>query len=118
MKLRVKGNSLMFRLTRTELTKLSDEGRVDETIYFSIDRLSKLVYAISHDNHSNSATLRYRSSEILIVLPSKTFKEWIHSDQKGVYATIDLGPRGAIEFLLEKDYEVFERARGDTASLI
>ena len=34
MKLRIKGNSLRFRVTQSELAKLVELGRVEETIYF------------------------------------------------------------------------------------
>ncbi len=110
MKLRVKGNSLIFRVTRAELTKLNEAGRIDETIYFSADQGSKVVYALSHDSQITSISLRYQHQEILILLPSKQLDDWIMSEEKAVYTKIDLGTRDAIECLLEKDYELWERS--------
>ncbi len=111
MKPRVKGNSLILRITRSELSKLYEAGRLEETIYFSTDHHSKLVYALEHESRTKSITLRYQSPEILFVLPSERLERWILSDQKGVYTTIDLGSQGAIELLIEKDYECLDKTQ-------
>jgi hypothetical protein len=40
MKLRIKGNSLRFRITRSELATPADTQRLDETVHFSLDEES------------------------------------------------------------------------------
>ena len=107
MKLRVKGNSLLFRVTRRELTQLLETGRIEETIYFASDEQSKFIYAIEHEDLS-SVALCYRSPEILILLPTEKLAEWIHSGQTMVYATIDLGTLGEIDLFIEKDHEFLD----------
>jgi hypothetical protein len=76
MKLRIRGNSLRYRVTRSELEKLIDTGRIEETIYFSLDEGSRLTYALEHHSVSTSATLRYRSSELAIVLSTQNVRTW------------------------------------------
>jgi hypothetical protein len=104
MKLRIKGNSLRFRVTRSELAKLIDTGRIGETIFFSPDEYSSLTYALELQPSSTSATLRYRQSEIAIVLSTQEVKVWAESDRVGIYATLDLGARGTLDLLVEKDF--------------
>ena len=104
MKLRIKGNSLRFRVTRSELAKLIDTGRIGETIFFSPDEYSSLTYALELQPSSNSATLRYRQSEIVIVLSTQEVGGWADSDRVGIYATLDLGARGTLDLLVEKDF--------------
>ena len=59
MKLRIKGNSLRLRLTRSEVTKLIDIRHIEETIYFSSNEQSRLTFALGVEPDLTSATLRY-----------------------------------------------------------
>ena len=104
MKLRIKGNSLRFRVTQSELAKLVDTGRIEETIFFSPDGNSSLTYALELQPSSTSATLRYRQSEIVIVLSTQEVGVWADSGRVGIYAAVDLGARGTLDLLVEKDY--------------
>jgi Family of unknown function (DUF7009) len=46
MKLRIKGNSLRLRVTRSELTKVVNSGCIEETIHFASDQQAKLTCAL------------------------------------------------------------------------
>lgn len=104
MKLRIKRNLLEFRISRTELSRLSEAGHLEETIYLSRDRGSKLVYRLGAESSSQNARLVYDSPEVLIVLPLDAVREWAKSDRSGMYAAIDLGKRGVLEAFVEKDF--------------
>lgn len=109
MKLRVKGNVLEFRVSRSEMSRLSESGYLEETIYLLRDGTSKVVYGLGTEFSSQSARLEYELSEILIVFPSDAVRKWAESDRTGMYAAIDLGARGVLEAFLEKDYELLDR---------
>jgi hypothetical protein len=104
MKIRIKGNSLRFRVTQSELARLIDEGRIDETIYFSPSEDSRLTYVLEHRSSSSSTTLRYQPPEVAIVLSSTDLRAWAESDQVGIYAAADLGIHGVLDLLVEKDF--------------
>lgn len=108
MKLRVKENSLTFRVTRSELMRLHDTGRVEETVYFSADQDSKFVYALELDAAAEGVTVRYRSPELSIVFPVRHIEEWMGSDRSSAYSSVNLGTRGTLEFVIEKDYGLLE----------
>jgi hypothetical protein len=109
MKLRINGNLLEFRISRSELARLSEAGRLKETIYWSRDGTSKLVYGLGTERSLRVASLRYESPEVLIVFPSNAIKEWAESDRSGIYASIDLGARGSLEAFVEKDFALLDR---------
>jgi hypothetical protein len=46
MKLRIRGNSLRFRTTRSEIAKLIETGRIEEEVFFAADNQCKLTYAL------------------------------------------------------------------------
>lgn len=113
MKLRIKANSLRFQLTRSELMKLIDTGHIEETIYFSSNEQSRLTYALEHEPDLNSATLRYRPPEVVVVLPKEEAAAWAESNQVGIYATVDLGPVGALDLIVEKDFSCLDLSDAD-----
>jgi hypothetical protein len=104
MKIRIKGNSLRFRVTQSELAELIARGRIDETIYFSPSEDSRLTYVLEHQASLLSTTLRYKPPEVAIVLSTAALKLWGESNQVGIYATADLGIHGVLDLLVEKDF--------------
>jgi hypothetical protein len=113
MKLRIKGNSLRVRVTRSELMKLIDTGHIEETIYFSSKEQSRLTYALEHESGLNSPTLRYQWPEVVLVLPKKEATTWAESNQVGVYASVDLGPVGTLVLIVEKDFACLDLSDAD-----
>jgi hypothetical protein len=104
MKIRIKGSSLRFRVTQSELARLTSEGRIDETIYFSPSEDSRLTYALEHQSSSASTTLRYQPPEVAIVLSTADLRHWAESNQVGIYGAADLGIHGVLDLLVEKDF--------------
>ena len=113
MKLRIKANSLRLRLTRSEVMKLIDTGHIEETIYFSPNEQSRLTYALEHEPDLISATLRYQPPEVVVVLPKEEATAWAESNQVGIYATVDLGPVGALDLIVEKDFACLDLSDAD-----
>ncbi|MCU1225860.1 MAG: hypothetical protein JWQ42_3953 [Edaphobacter sp.] len=113
MKLRIKGNSLRYRVGRSELAKFVDSGRIEDTIYFASEQESRLVYAMEHRPDIRSVTLLYRSPEIAIALPTEAVTRWAESNEVGIYAAIDLGFRGQLELLIEKDFACLDLSDAD-----
>lgn len=104
MKVRVKGNSLRFRVAQSELAKLMAGERIEQTIYFSPAEDSRLTYVLEHKSSSFSTTLRYQPHEVAIVLSTADLKAWGESIQVGIYAAADLGAHGVLDLLVEKDF--------------
>jgi hypothetical protein len=106
MKLRIKDNTLRLRVSRSDLDLLIQNGRVNSTIYFSGNAEDKWTYAIEMRSNMDSATLRYRPTEVLVLVPDADAKAWAGSDQVGIYASCQLGQgqRQRLEILVEKDF--------------
>jgi hypothetical protein len=116
MKLRIRGNSLRFRTTRSEVAKLIDAGRIEETVFFAAGDHCKLTYALElgRDEHQRFLELRYRPSEIVIVLPTEQARPWAEGNIVGIYHSIDLGIRGPLELIVEKDFACLDGADADS----
>jgi hypothetical protein len=113
MKLRIKGNSLRLRLTRSEVVKLLDLGHIEETIHFGPDEQSRLTYCLRVESDLTCATLRYQRPEVVVVLPTKEATTWAQDNQVGMYATVDVGPRGTLDLIVEKDFACLDGSDAD-----
>ena len=109
-KLRIKGNSLRLRVTRSEVSTLIDAGRVEETICFSAGDQMRLTYALVCDSAVASAQVRYTGSEIAVILPRDQAMTWAGSDQVGIYAAVDLGLQGGLDIVVEKDFACLDHS--------
>ena len=104
MKLRIKGNSLRFRVARSELETLLKDGRVEEAICLGPEEESHLSYALEHNVRTKSVTVRFDPPALSVALPTSEVERWVDSDRVGIYATLDLGPRGTLDLIIEKDF--------------
>jgi hypothetical protein len=104
MKIRIKGNSLRYRLTKTDVTKLAEEGYVQETVDFGSQQL---VYALKLvDDEQLSAT--YKESAITLYAPKTMISGFAHED-KVRYE----GYHGNLHLLVEKDFTCLDEVAGD-----
>jgi hypothetical protein len=79
-------------------------GRVEDTIYFSPGNQMCLTYTLECDSTITSPDVRFTGHEIVVVLPRDQATTWAGNDQVGIYATVDLGLRGTLDLVIEKDF--------------
>ena len=111
MRLRIKGNSLCFRLIRSELATLITTGRIEKTINFSLDGTSQFAYVLMREDSSGVPELQYKTGELLIALPIHQIEELFLTDRTEIYAEIGLGACGTLELVIEKDFSGLESKR-------
>jgi hypothetical protein len=112
MKLLIKGNSLRFRLIRSELARFVETGRLEETIYFSLDGSSRFTYSLGHERSSEVAVLKCRTGETSIPQSPQRFETLVQTDSMGFYIEIHLGVCRSLELLIEKDLTCLDPIEG------
>jgi hypothetical protein len=96
MKLRLHSNTVRLRLSQSEVSRLAETGRVEESIQFAPGRA--LEYVIESGSVPEiSAT--FDGSRVRVSLPANVAKAWIGSDQTGVEGKTD-----TLRVLVEKDF--------------
>jgi hypothetical protein len=60
-----------------------------------------------------SPQIRYTGREIVVILPREQATTWAGSDQVGIYATVDLGLRGTLVLVVEKDFACLDLSDAD-----
>lgn len=100
MKLRIRGDSIRLRLTQSEVKKLAEEGRVEESTRFGPD--DRFTYAISVGGAELSAKLSTRGIEVTV--PGEVARSWATSDSVGIEGARELGDGSSFRILVEKDF--------------
>ena len=114
MKLRINGNSLRLRLSKTDVGKLLAEGRVEDTVFFGPEQSACLTYALEHEAASKLIDFRYGSQRAAVVVSSAEATRWASGDQVGIYGEVDTG-RGLLTLSVEKDFACLDQNDADNA---
>lgn len=104
MKLRIKGNSLRFRLSCSDLARLLKAGQIEETIRFVPGDDAKLTYALECSVARDKVSMRYQPGKVTTVLSFEAVHRWSACDQVGLYCKADFGTGKVLELSVEKDF--------------
>jgi hypothetical protein len=104
MKIRIKGNSLRYRLTKSEVAKLWAAGFLEEQTAFAG---KTLVYAIITAN-DNKLTADYSGDKIILSMPKEMIDELNNTDRVGFDDNT-----GPVSLLVEKDFACIDRVEED-----
>src|SRR5260370_15837109 len=109
MKLRIKGNSLRLRVSRSELAHFQAGGRIEETIRFAEAPEAKLTYALESAVQSSPVKVRYRFHDVTVILSENQVRIWEAESEVGVYSNLDIGSAGSLDVIVEKDFACLDR---------
>jgi len=104
MKIRFKGNSLRYRLTKSEVAKLLSAGFLEEHTAFAG---KTLTYAIVTAN-DNKLSADYIADRIVLSLPAAMIDELNNTDKAGYE-----DHTGPVSILIEKDFVCVDKVEED-----
>jgi hypothetical protein len=110
MKLRIKGNSLRLRVSRSELAHFQAGGRVEETIRFAEAPEAKLTYALESAVQLSPVRVRYGFHDVTVILSQDQARVWGAESEVGVYSNLDIGSARSLDVIVEKDFACLDRS--------
>ena len=110
MKLRIKGQSLRLRVSRSELARILEGGHVEEEIQFTAMHDAKFIYALASADQSCPVSVQYEPQKVTVMLSKDRIAKWRSEGEVGVYGTLDIGAAGSIEVIVEKDFACLDRS--------
>jgi hypothetical protein len=113
MKMRIKGNSLRLRVTRSELARLGAGECVVETSRLGPLPDSTLSYSVKSEESAAEMTLSYQAGQIKVLVPAEEMHAWCGNDEVGIYALLNVGNGESLEVSVEKDYACLDRSAED-----
>jgi len=115
MKLRIKGNSLRLRVSRSELSRFLDGERIEETIHFTRAPEATLTYALESAVQVAPVRVQYESQRVRVILSEDQGGIWGAESEVGVYSTLDIGEAGSLAVIVEKDFACLDRSGDDNS---
>jgi hypothetical protein len=104
MKIRIKGNSLRYRLTRSDVDKFSTDGYIEETTDFG---MQTLTYALQQHRLSNLSA-SFENNKITLFMPEVMTDEWVATDRVGFESH-----QNGLYLLIEKDFKCLDNVAED-----
>jgi hypothetical protein len=104
VKLRVRHNSIRFRLGQSEVHALRNFGECREAIHFPCG--SQLEYIVRSDaKHVDAA---FRDGVVAVAIPRPELATWQSSDQVSITAEIQTPSGITLQVLVEKDFRCLD----------
>ncbi len=108
MKLRIKGDSLRLRLTRSDVARLASAGTVCESMHVAN---ASLDYSLYGDVDADVMSAQLTGSSLVVVIPGAQAKHWAESDQVSLRSQ-----DGPLQILVEKDFSCLQPREGEDDS--
>ena len=110
MKLRIKGNSLRLRLTKSEVSKLATEGIIEEHIGFVNN---ELTYSIVSSKTAHTITASFQGNAIRVIMPAMLSEDWPTNDIISFDEYLDENNQQSLYILIEKDFKCIDATTED-----
>jgi hypothetical protein len=110
MKIRIKGNSLRFRLTKPEVGFFGNEGYLEEKISFG---KAVLTYALKSKSGIKELSAEFSDNKITMFIPEHLAKEWTSTEKVGYDGEMEIGEGKKLFLLLEKDFKCLDNITED-----
>ncbi len=110
MKLRIKGDSLRLRLSRTEVRDFATAGQIRSQTSFPAGR--PFVYGLAH-SESPRVEVRFDDSALLINVPKSIADVWASTDQVSIREQVPLANGSHLVILVEKDFKCLSARVGE-----
>lgn len=100
MKIRIKGDSVRFRLTRTEVEELCSKGSIEEVTHFKNETFTYAVKRANNEGiHAN-----FEQGAITLHVDASLLDGWHHNDKVGFDYAEKIDAETTLSLLLEKDF--------------
>lgn len=110
MKIRIKGNSIRVRLTKTEVSKISTVGYLEERTDFG---MNSLIYALAVNDKIDELSASFEANKITIYVPATFIKDWPTNDVITLDTNMHLSNNGSLYLKLEKDFVCLDHTTED-----
>lgn len=110
MKLRIKGNAIRIRLTKTEVGTIATTGYLEAETWFVNN---KLVYALQRVDEGNALTATFEQNKITVFVPAALTQDWPANDIISFEAHMPIADNKTLYLLLEKDFVCLDHTTED-----
>jgi hypothetical protein len=110
MKLRIKGNSIRIRLSKTEVNELCAGTSLSDNTNFGNNSFG---YSVQPVNDGDSLTAIYDNGLITLFVPQSLLADWPVNSVVGFESVMALNNSDQLHLLLEKDFKCLDKTMED-----
>lgn len=110
MKIRIKSNSIRYRLTKTEVSNLATNGYLEEQTIFPAN---KFVYAVKAVEEATELSATISNNHITLFVPAAFLKDWPQNNVVGTETNMPVAENKTLYLLLEKDFVCLDETTED-----
>jgi hypothetical protein len=106
MKIRIRGNSVRIRLSKSEVAQFAKEGYVEERTEFAN---SSLVYTVK-SSEGETLSADFNNGNITLYVPVSMLQQWASTEIVGMEHNMPLPNGKQLYLLIEKDFKCIDAA--------
>ena len=110
MKLRIKGNSIRLRVSRSDLAKLAEGGVIQDEVHFTGNPRDAWIYRIVRRQALSAPTVEFNERQVSVVVGDEDVRMWFGTEEVGIYFSLNIGVHGVLDVALEKDFACLDRS--------
>ncbi|WP_159467167.1 DUF7009 family protein [Dyadobacter sp. 3J3] len=110
MKIRIQGNSIRIRLSKTEVDTLSAIGYIEEKTSFGNNAF---YYCLQKKKGITELTAAYADDKITMSVPQSLLANWAENNIIGFDANMEISKDETLYLLLEKDFKCLDNVTED-----
>ncbi len=110
MKLRINGNSIRLRLSKTEVAAFGATGMITTAIEFATNSLQ---YVLKKETNADAIYADMANNTITVFIPTSMATDWVNTDIIGLEYTMNLLNGNKLHILVEKDFKCIDSASGE-----
>ena len=103
MKLRIRGNSIRFRLQQSEVRALLEHRHVEEQTRIGLGPEERFTYRIELSDRTKEPIATLHGTRLIVSLPISTARAWAEGKELTLGAVQSLGGGETLRILVEKD---------------
>ena len=110
MKIRIKGDSIRFRLTQTEVKALSENGKIYDSTNFGNQEFN---YGVVLKKDIDNLNVSFKNNSITLEMPYINGKSWYANDIITFDNVLKTSKENELYLLLEKDFTCLDNTIED-----
>lgn len=109
MKIRIKGNSIRYRLAKTDVDIITTRGYHEEHTSFGP---AVLTYALQR-KEGEGITAAFADNKITVFMPASFLENWANNSVIGCDARMPVNEQDSLYILVEKDFKCLDDVNED-----
>jgi hypothetical protein len=111
MKIRIRGNSIRYRLDKNDVELMETTGKVESSTHIG----AGILHFCIRSREIEEAAIKLEGSSVHLSVPAAQIKNWIEPDQVGFDISIPNTDGSVVTILVEKDFKCLtERGEDDS----